>query len=306
LKNQSNAIAVHCGIDPSDVRIVKMNHGGDLEVLRHFVAVDHNSKSVVLALRGTLSISGALIDIEAMDTDFCYGKAHKGMAEMADTVWKESGKEIVKLFQKVELKDYSFTITGHSLGAGTACLLNVKCHVEQLLGDRTVRCFGFAPPPTYSYDASKMHPTVRTAIDNSLCYIHDNDCVPFLLVRSVARRLALMDTVDNRTERMWAFQRFKIFWDWEPIPNVIVNDVKLVDKHGASNGAGQTVEGASKLEIPLVFWMKKNSAGTFETYGCNPSKVAELNIFCWPDMLTDHMPEQYEDALDAVKKLLPK
>lgn len=67
IDDNRKAIAFHCEISSDDIKILHVDDGGDMKVLRHFVAVDHTSKSVVLALRGTLSISGALVDIQAMD-----------------------------------------------------------------------------------------------------------------------------------------------------------------------------------------------------------------------------------------------
>lgn len=66
------AIAFHCDIAPEDIRNVHVDDGEDIHVLRHFVAVDTKTQSVVLAVRGTLSISGALVDVQAMDgTSMC-------------------------------------------------------------------------------------------------------------------------------------------------------------------------------------------------------------------------------------------
>lgn len=67
LENQLNAIAFHCNVPAEDIPILCVNDGGDMKVLRHFVAIDHAAKQVVLALRGTLSISGALVDMQGMD-----------------------------------------------------------------------------------------------------------------------------------------------------------------------------------------------------------------------------------------------
>lgn len=63
-----------------------------------------------------------------------------------------------------------------------------------------------------------------------------------------------MDTVDNQTEHMWAFRRFKIFWEWEKIPQEIIDDVKLAE---ANKVSVKCCEGASRLIIPakLVVWM---------------------------------------------------
>jgi hypothetical protein len=46
--------------------------------------------------------------------------------------------------------------------------------------------------------------------------------------------------------------------------------------------------------------MKKNGFDEMEGFGCSPSAVADLNIFCCEDMISDHLPEQYEDALDGL------
>jgi len=67
LGTQMEAIAFHCNVQPADIRILDVDDGGDMRVLRHFVAIDRKTCSVVLALRGTLSISGALVDMKGMD-----------------------------------------------------------------------------------------------------------------------------------------------------------------------------------------------------------------------------------------------
>jgi hypothetical protein len=67
LENQMKAIAFHCNVVPQDIRVLEVNDGGDMHVLRHFVAIDREISSVVLAIRGTLSVSGALVDMQAMD-----------------------------------------------------------------------------------------------------------------------------------------------------------------------------------------------------------------------------------------------
>lgn len=232
------------------------------------------------------------------------------MAQMADNIWERSGAEIAELFEKEgDLKEYSLTIVGHSLGAGVACLLQIKCYKENLLGNRMVKCYGFAPPPTLCWEAmfedSDDAAAIQSAIKNTVCYIHDHDCVPFLSVLAIRRLAALMDVVDDRTEHMWAFRRFKIFWEWEKIPQAIVDDVKAVD---ANTTAVRCCDGASKLVIParLIVWMKKNFAGTYEGFGCTPNAVADLNIFCCEDMVTDHLVEPYEDALDELAGKLNK
>lgn len=67
LETVKSAIAKHVGIKKSDIREMCVTEGGNVKLLRHFVAVDRKSHNVVLAIRGTLSVSGALIDLQADD-----------------------------------------------------------------------------------------------------------------------------------------------------------------------------------------------------------------------------------------------
>jgi hypothetical protein len=89
-----------------------------------------------------------------------------------------------------------------------------------------------------------------------------------------------------------------IFWEWEKIPEELVEDVKAAEKAGRDVAC----DGASKLIIPakMVVWMKKNFAGSYEGFGCDPKDIADLNIFINQDMITDHLVEPYEDALDEL------
>ena len=70
LENQTKAIEFHSNIESGDIRVLAVNDGGDMSILRHFVAVDRSTRSIVLALRGTLSVSGALVDMTAMDCTY--------------------------------------------------------------------------------------------------------------------------------------------------------------------------------------------------------------------------------------------
>ena len=54
-------ISQHVGIRESDM-IMFVKPGGSTKVLRHFIAVDHSKKEVILALRGTYSLSELLVD----------------------------------------------------------------------------------------------------------------------------------------------------------------------------------------------------------------------------------------------------
>ena len=88
LDSFQDAIAIHTGVSVDDICWIyaaddddddddnnnddddekDIGHDGNSQqyVLHHFVAIDHISKNVILALRGTLNVSGAIVDIEGM------------------------------------------------------------------------------------------------------------------------------------------------------------------------------------------------------------------------------------------------
>ena len=65
------AIACHTQLRPEDVCFIysgEDNH--DMHVLHHYVALDHTEQAVILGIRGTLSLSGAVVDIQGMSGKF--------------------------------------------------------------------------------------------------------------------------------------------------------------------------------------------------------------------------------------------
>ena len=89
----------HIGIPKRD--IYPMNLFDDhAEALRHFIAVDHANKAIVLSFRGSFTIKEILIDVAAFSRPFCGGEAHSEMANAAEKVWEETKETIVKLLDE--------------------------------------------------------------------------------------------------------------------------------------------------------------------------------------------------------------
>lgn len=57
------SVAEHVGVPEEDLAIMDVDHSGDTSTLRHFVAVDHSNEKVVLAIRGTFSLSEIIKDV---------------------------------------------------------------------------------------------------------------------------------------------------------------------------------------------------------------------------------------------------
>ena len=108
----------------------------------------------------------------------------------------------------------------------------------------------------------------------------------------------LLDAVDNQTENIWFWRRWRIFHEYDGIPQGLIDSVLQAE----TSSHHRAVEGACDMIIParVVVWCKHNFCSTFQAYGCDPNKVAAGNAFVNQDMLSDHLPEQYEDVLDAL------
>jgi len=129
---------------------------------------------------------------------FLGGVAHKGILKQANNVWKFAGSRIKQaLFAH---PGYTLTITGHSLGAGVACLLTMKLYSENLLKDVVVKCYAYACPPVF-YPIQNIPPQAK---ENTICYIHDVDVVPRLSIYSLCQlceRTSMVRGVETRLNR---------------------------------------------------------------------------------------------------------
>ena len=132
--------------------------------LRHFVAVDHENEKVVLAIRGTFSLSEMVVNIAGFSREcirllvlcadcqyqvahsvvfivgpFCNGEAHSEMAKAAEHVWEVAGATVLRMLE--ENPGYELIITGHSLGSAVASLLNIFLYQNEreIVGGRRVR-----------------------------------------------------------------------------------------------------------------------------------------------------------------------
>jgi hypothetical protein len=70
-----------------------------------------------------------------------------------------------------------------------------------------------------------------------------------------------------------------------------------------SGGSLRAVDGEHNMIIPArrVVWCKHDFISKkCDAFSCDPEKIAQGNIFLTSDMISDHMPENYEDALDSI------
>lgn len=161
--------------------IVSVLDGEGIKVPRHFVAIDKEMKSIVVAIRGTNSISDIITDLLCDNAPFAGGYAHGGMKEAAEALYTAILPTLKKLLTQYPI--YSIVLTGHSLGAGVAILLT---KVLLMNGFTDVKCYAIAPCPVFG----PMHSVDSDWSDALECFVHADDLVSKLCLAS-ARDIAM-------------------------------------------------------------------------------------------------------------------
>merc|ERR1712165_428103 len=285
---RQRSIAKYVGVKKDDISSLTPP-GGNMKVLGHFISVDHRQRSlgtgkqskgaVVLAIRGTFTISGLLIDAQAYSTKFCGGVAHAGIANSADTLWNTVKEKIVKLLRRYP--GYDLVITGHSLGAGCAALLALKLMYDDVKDER-----------------------ITDSMAKIYSFIHENDCVPFLSVDAIRRLLDTVLDVDKFATLPFAkpLMAAGLIGVPDDLKNTIIQERSL-----------EPVKGGQPLAIPSKFlmWMQyfrddEKDRPMYDFQFCRPEKenghigTNDLNILLDEDMISDHMPPNYERAINSI------
>jgi hypothetical protein len=213
------------------------------------VLLDHKTQSVVLVLRGTLSIHDIIIDIVCDDTEFLDGHAHRGILGGSLKVISESGPVLKKA---LELNPgYRLMITGHSLGAGTAVLVAMeflmgKNKQGHLPPSTNIGCVALAPPPIYRSEKEVplhvreniniyINGQVRARQCKVIYFYLTNtmlsffqDCVPRLSLASVARLMSMARAV--AALKLTVYQQMQVFaarLSGDMIPEITANLKKV-------------------------------------------------------------------------------
>ncbi|CAK7219476.1 hypothetical protein SCUCBS95973_003834 [Sporothrix curviconia] len=139
LHHELVAYAQHTGVSPADVvmaSFIDAKGGPDVSGLTrmplvHYITLDHASKAVVLACRGTLGFEDILADM-ACEYDDLYWRGrtyqvHKGVHASARRILYGGDGRVLATLRDALLKypDYGLVLCGHSLGGAVTALLGV-------------------------------------------------------------------------------------------------------------------------------------------------------------------------------------
>ena len=288
------AIAEDLGISPDSILMAHFTDEEDGGHCPKFILfLDHEIKSIVLAIRGTFSFKDAIMDAVAADEPFLEGKAHKGILSGAQIILDKVADSITAAAR--DNTNYSLTVTGHSLGAGVAELISMKLISEpEILPDITdIRCVALAPPPVYQSDKS-LGPEIVSAID---IFVNNFDCVPRLSLASVARLLAMLRAVDELG--LSVGEQLRVLMEREESAD------HMESIKAAVSEAKQ--DQFSHLEHPgTVFHIMKsneeelNKDGEKQIVYLSKSKIFTESILLLENMVVDHLHASYEKVLKII------
>lgn len=212
-------------IASSDILLNCLDEGSNMsssvKIPRHVVFLDHLTKNIVVCIRGTGSISDILTDLHYDPKPLrqsggnnifskmighlhkSYGNsgaetvyAHRGMADSALALKEGVVKAIcIGLSQ---YKNYGIILTGHSLGAGTACLLSSLINEDIEVRSTT---YAFAPPPLISIteEVCPTSPFLNATFKKPVvhCFVNNNDVVTRASHNEFLKLLSAVSCVDK-------------------------------------------------------------------------------------------------------------
>ena len=204
-----------------------------------FVALDHDRRTVVISIRGTLSLQDIITDLNA-EAEFLPTNppqenwlGHKGMIEAALYIRRKLAEEKIleRAFSSHPHKgtqNYSLVLVGHSLGAGTATILAIL--LREVYNDLV--CYAFSPP-----GGLLSLPAVEYTKQFTTSVILGKDVVPRLgLHQMEALRFDLMEAIKKSREPKWKTIATSFCCCSDAISNSELDDTDTLGDDGSLSG----------------------------------------------------------------------
>jgi len=202
----ATALLAQANLDESELAYA--HFGNSIVENPYCIIVDHRWKSVVLSIRGTLSLEDCITDaltesVELKSVGEKWGfdgdgeYAHTGILTSAEWIRADLEKHgtLRKLMKDDDApyKDYMLRVTGHSLGAGCATFLGLMLRREY----PDLRCLPYSPP-----GGLVTIKTAKAVSGFTTSFILNSDIVPRLRYDSVRGAKNLPERKSRRSERV--------------------------------------------------------------------------------------------------------
>ena len=168
-------------LDPDVQELLYASFRADVRRTPYAVVIDHVKLSVVVVIRGTLSLEDAVADLKIrpsrLPEEFGYDNTycHSGMLGCCEWIYEDLKRiDILSKLLSGQYSDYNLVITGHSLGAGCAAILSLMF----LKDFPDLKCYAFEPP------GSVLSENVAD-IEHITSYVLNTDIVPRLSYLSI-------------------------------------------------------------------------------------------------------------------------
>ncbi|RIB15620.1 hypothetical protein C2G38_2191948 [Gigaspora rosea] len=290
-------------LDKSDIICWEYGHNA-VSVPSYMVIRDPETNSIIISIRGTMSITDLITDALAHYESWNDGFVHRGALRSAQYLINHSLKEIRDAVIKYNVN--SIKVMGHSLGASISSLttLLLREHCKDML-DRgiNIHAWNFATFPCCSLDIASKADTMN-CINN---FVNENDVIPRLsygnlmdfkeLVKFAASELKNDEYKELRSKHKLS----KIFSS--------IDEYRKTLKLNSSS---------QKLYIPgKIYYIYKRLGHSHVETSYFPSYTKE--VVCEesrPDLFTDiclrknwlfhHFPDRYDKRLKGAIKFLKK
>ncbi|EGG22406.1 hypothetical protein DFA_04525 [Cavenderia fasciculata] len=284
----TKVIIKHLGIDKKDIIATKWFSSKYSP--GHYVAIDHKTKSVVLAIRGTFNHFDVITDLVCTSSNYSGGGAHLGMLLCSHKKMQEL--ENILLQQLSNHPGYRLIVTGHSLGAGVASFftfLFYDAHPEI-----PIHCYAYGTPCMLSHELA-THDVVKKLIT---CFSMNNDIVSRLSFCSMFYLKEVLDAILSQSKTK--IQRgFQIVSAGNGLGEKLTKKLSKILKvsptidlsHVEHRESGET----QMYPAGNMYRIVKISKGVYVAEAVDSKSFDKIIVST--TMFTDHMPQKYEFGL---------
>lgn len=235
-----------------------------------FVARDRQLEAVVVSVRGTMHANDALTDLVCDYVEWRGGHVHSGILAAAQWVLSQIDSILIDSIRKVT----NIYLVGHSLGGGTVILMTMLLLQDIRFKTVNIRCAAFGPPPIVSH-----HLCNEPRID---VFVNGDDGVP---------RLCYGSAVDLQSLMLYCAQVSSDAWLFGDIPDKLAANLDTCRRIIATRSR------SIKLLHPGRLHYLTTVDGSMRVFCVEPEFFNELCVT--KRIIFDHLPDQYERAMDA-------